>query len=346
MDRQLENARKGRRPLEIVNVGYSYPSDRVDNDEFWRRARFAIEGDKDTLARESRMRHRRWCSPEENTWTMAQKAIACAFDRDVPGEAGTRVTRDEIDVVLVSSCSTIPGVNYPLPDNPVVADLSPLVLREIGRDDAMGIDVKATYCAGFLRCLEIMDGLLENPNYRAGLIVASDQGGRFATAESNRSAFCFVVGDAAGAVVVRKGTREGLVDYVGKHSPSMMDLTSWGADGRSLVVRGTRAQKATMELLVESARLLLRRNGLTPNDVDWLLPMQTHAKAVDTLCDILEWPKSKLLYTGDTTGYSASASIPACFADQVHSGKIRRGDLVLSLAVGAGMNSAGALYRY
>lgn len=345
MDARNRPARAGKRPTEIVNLGYAYPSDRVDNETFFRRAKFTIEGDREALVRESRMRTRYWCGPGENTWTMAQAAIAHAFSSG-PGEARARnVERASIDV-LVSSCSTIPGVNVPNEENPVVADLAPLVLRELGREDAIGIDVKATYCAGFVRCLELMDGLLENPNYRAGLIVATDQGGRFATAESNRSGFCFVVGDAAAAVVLRKGTREGLIDYTGHLDPSKMDLTAWGADGRSLLVRGARAQAATMELLVTNARKLLRRNDLTPNDVDWLLPMQTHAGAIDALCAALEWPKEKVLYFGDVTGYSASASIPACLAEQAHAGKVRRGDRILSLAVGAGMNSGGALFVY
>jgi 3-oxoacyl-[acyl-carrier-protein] synthase-3 len=60
----------------------------------------------------------------------------------------------------------------------------------------------------------------------------------------------------------------------------------------------------------------------------------------------LEWPPEKLLWFGDLTGYSASASIPACLAEHIHNQTIRKGDLVLSLAVGAGLNCAGALYYY
>jgi 3-oxoacyl-[acyl-carrier-protein] synthase-3 len=336
-----KNARGGRRALSIVSTGYAYPMDRVDNDAFFARCEFPIASDRQALIDASRMRSRFWCSEGENTLTMARGAAAMAI-----ANAAGSVNVDEIDVLLVSSCSTIPCVNYPLPENPVVADLAPLLLRDLGRDNALGIDIKATYCAGFLRCLEIMDGLLENPNYRAGLIVASDQGGRFATAETNRSAFCFIVGDAAGAVVVQKGSREGLIDYVGEMRPSLADLTAWGPDGKSLIVRGTRAQSATMEMLVSSAQRLLRRNGLTPNDLAWLLPMQTHASAIDALTAALELPKEKVLWFGDVTGYAASASIPACLGEQVRAGRVRRGDLILSLAVGAGMNSGGTLFRY
>src|SRR5262249_13326588 len=149
-------------------TGYAYPSDKVDNETFFARCRFPITDDRAALVRETRMKSRYWCASGENTWTMAKQAVAMAVS------SGT-VTPDEIDVVVVSSCSTMPMINYPNPENPVVADLAPLVLREIGRDDAVGIDIKATHCAGFFRGLELLDGLLENPNYRTGMFVATDE---------------------------------------------------------------------------------------------------------------------------------------------------------------------------
>jgi 3-oxoacyl-[acyl-carrier-protein] synthase III len=328
------------RVSEIVATGFAYPRMIVDNDAFFARCRFPITDDRAALIDDTRMVRRTWCGPGENTWTMAREAIACAL------AAGT-VAPDEIDLVVVSSCSTIPMVNYPDPENPVVADLAPLVLAELGRDDAVGIDLKAGYCAGFLRGMEVLDTMLENPDYRAGLLVASDQGGRFATAETNRSAFCFLVGDAAGAVVMRKrpaAPRTGLVDTLGATVVSKAALTGWGPDGRSLIVRGARAGSAGLELMLDAGRRLLERNRLTPDDLDWLLPAQTHAGTVAALCDGLQIPRAKLVWSGDVTGYAASASIAATLGARRHDHTLRKGDLVLSLAAGAGMNVAGALY--
>jgi 3-oxoacyl-[acyl-carrier-protein] synthase-3 len=328
------------RVTEIVSTGFAYPHTVVDNDEFFARCRFPITDDRAALIGDTRMIARTWCGPDENTWTMAREAVRRAL-------ASGPVAADEIDLVVVSSCSTIPMVNYPDPANPVVADLAPLVLAELGRDDAVGIDLKAGYCAGFLRGLEVLDAMLENPDYRTGLLVATDEGGRFATAETNRSTFCFIVGDAAGAVVLRKrpaAPRTGIVDYLGSTVVSKVGLTSWGPDGRSLFVRGTRAGAAGLELMLDVGRRLLLRNRLHPRDVDWLLPAQTHVAAVEALCDGLELPRTKLLWSGNLTGYAASASIAATLGARRDDQTLRKGDLVLSLAAGAGMNVAGALY--
>jgi 3-oxoacyl-[acyl-carrier-protein] synthase-3 len=222
------------------------------------------------------------------------------------------------------------------------------VLSELGRDDAVAIDLKASYCAGFLRGLELLDAMLDNPDYRAGLLVASDEGGRFATAETNRSTLCFLVGDAAGAVVMRKraaAPRIGLVDALGATVVSKSELTSWGPDGRSLFVRGARAGAAGLELMLDAGRRLLARNRLAARDIDWLLPAQTHIGILEALCDGLELPRDKLLWSGDVTGYAASASIAATLGARCRDHTVRKGDLVLSVAAGAGMNVAGALYH-
>jgi 3-oxoacyl-[acyl-carrier-protein] synthase-3 len=342
-----ENARAGLAfAAEIVSTGHAYPSDIVDNEAFFSRCRFPIVKDEEarrTLVEGSRMKSRTWCKGGENTWTMAKEAIRVALQ-------GAPIDPREIDVVIVSSCSTIPMVNVPNAANPVDGDLAPLVLREIGRDHALGFDVKAMYCAGALRAMELMDRLLQSPNYRAGLIVATDQGGRAATAESNRSAFCFIVGDSAGALLLKKRAaaprdRVGIVDYMGGMVPTQADLSAWGPDGKSLIVLPGAAPVA-LEYLTECAKRLLARNGLTPADVDWLLPMQTHAMTIEALRAALDWPPEKVIWAGDTTGYAASASIPTAFSAHVHQGKIKKGDLVLSMAVGAGFNWAGALYHY
>lgn len=341
MDGQNSRARFGL-ATEIVASGFAYPSDVVDNEAFFARCRFPITDDREGLARETRMKSRRWCAPGESTWTLAKSAMEMALAQ------GT-VTADEIDLVVVSSCSTIPTIHYPDPENPIMTDLAPRLLKSLGRDDGTGLDLKASYCAGFIRGLQVMDSLLENPNYRAGLLVATDVGGMFATAESNRSPFCFLVGDSAGAVVLRKrapGPRVGLLDYDGLTKASLSDVMGWGRDGQSIFVKGARVQSAGMEMLLATGRRLLARNNLKPSDITWLLPAQTHIATVEALCDGLEIAREKMLWFGDTTGYSASSSIPTCLAAQIANGTIKKGDLVLSLAVGAGMNCAGALYYY
>tara|TARA_R110002096_G_scaffold171490_4_gene344411 strand:+ start:16855 stop:17883 length:1029 start_codon:yes stop_codon:yes gene_type:complete len=325
---------------EIVASGYAYPSERVDNATYLSRCQFDIASDVDALIHETQMKQRTWCTEDENTWTMARTAVQRALKSNP-------ALRDEIDVVLVASGTTMPVLHAPEADNAGVADLAPLVLRELGIDSALGLDLKACYCTGFLRGLQVADGLLANSNYRAALVIATEQGSRFSVAPTNRSKFCFIMSDAAGAVVLRKAPKAentGIVDYMGRTEASKFDWVGIGSDAASTIMRGSRAGEATVAMLTECGSTLLKRNSLTPADVDWLLPIQTHAGIVDMAREALGFPSDKLLWFGGDTGFSGSASIAACLAEQLEKGTIKKGDLVLSIAVGAGMNCGGVLY--
>ncbi|MDF3068829.1 MAG: type beta-ketoacyl synthase-like protein [Polyangiaceae bacterium] len=336
--------RSARRELgyvsELVAATHAYPSDVVDNEEYLRRCRFTLGTEPAALVAETRMAARRWCRPHENTATMTRAAIARL------GEEHPELV-SEIDAVVVTSGTTMPMAHPTDPDNCAFADLSPLVLQQLGRTRALGIDVKACYCTGFLRGLQVADGLLGNANYRSVLVLATEQGSRFSLAETNRSTFCFIVGDAAGAVVLRRAEprpRVGILDYVGYTDVEKLAWVGIGSDAASIIMMGSRAGEATHRMLVECGHRLLSRNGLLPKDVDWLLPIQTHAGLLDSVRGELGFSSEQLLWVGGERGFSGSASIPACLSEQLASGVVNKGQLVLSLAVGAGMNCAGALY--
>ncbi|MFC4943048.1 3-oxoacyl-[acyl-carrier-protein] synthase III C-terminal domain-containing protein [Pseudonocardia sp. GCM10023141] len=336
-------ARQGRTyGLEIVATGYGHPSLVIDNDEFFARAEGDLPADRAALVAETQMTFRRWCAPGETTWTMARDAVNAALAAD-PG------LRDEIDVVLVSSATTISVLHPGDLENPGISDLAPMVLQQIGRNDALGLDLKACGCTGFVRCLEVADALLANPNYRAALLVSTEQGSRMSTAASNRSSFVFISSDAAGAAVVRKRESPpaghfGIVDYVNLVDADKRDWVGLGPDGQAMIMKGSRAGAAVLDLLLQVGRTIMGRNGLQPADVTWLLPIQTHAGVVEAARAGLGWPREKVLWFGGEGGFSGSASIPVCLAEQLERGVVKRGDTVLAISAGAGISAGAALF--
>ena len=214
--------------VTIAATGHAYPSLVVDNQAYVRRCEFSLATDPAGLAAEMRLVSRRWCAEGETTWTMAREAARRAIAK-VPD------LKDAIDLVLVASGTTMPVLHPAELASPGMADLSPLLIEDLGLEGALGLDVKACYCTGFLRCLEIADGLLADPNRRAALIVATEQGSRLATAATNRSSFCFLMADAAGAAVLRKGepsASSGLIDYVNFTEADKRSWIAVGDDGR------------------------------------------------------------------------------------------------------------------
>jgi len=325
----------------IVATGHAYPSLRVDNAEYLRRCEYEVRYDPEAVARESGISARLWCAPGETTLTLARTAVKRALAKD-PALAA------EIGAVIVASGTTMPVLHPADPERPGVADLAPLLAGDLGDGERLAFDVKACYCTGFLRGLQLASALLgDGSDRRAALVVATEQGSRLATAASNRSSFCFLMSDAAGAAVVAlrpPEARSGIVTQIGWSEGDKADWITVADDGRSMRVAGERAAKVTVERLVTVARRVLARARLGPGDVNWLLPVQTHGGVIAAIAGALEWPRERLLYSGGETGFSGSASIPACLSAEIERGRVRAGDLVLSIAVGAGLSVAGALF--
>ncbi|HMA91195.1 MAG TPA: 3-oxoacyl-[acyl-carrier-protein] synthase III C-terminal domain-containing protein [Polyangiaceae bacterium] len=326
---------------ELVAFASAYPQRVVTNDEYLQHVEFTPTDGWAQISRESGFTERRWCNEQENCATLMLAAIEQLRDA-YPEQV------NQVDAVVVASGTTVPVVLPISTANVAAADLAPLALRHLHAKHALGLDLKACYCTGFLRGLEVADGLLASPHRRAVLVIAVEQGSKLAVARSNRSSFCFMVGDAAGAVIVRKASSNsgrGLIDHYGYTAPEYLDLVGIGEDARSLIMRGSKAAEASHQLFVECGQALLSRNKLKPSDISWLLPLQTHRNLVARVAAALQWPEDRIIWDASALGFSGSASIPACLADQVKRGAVRTGDSVLALAVGAGLNCAGALFR-
>ncbi len=340
---KLENARAGAGyDVEIVASGHAYPSEHIDNDTYFERCRWPDRSARAALEAETGVRGRWWCREDELAFDLSRRAVTAAL------EANPALVED-IDVVLVTSSTTSAVLRPAEARDPGNADLAPLVAHALGRKRILALDLKACNCTGFVRALQVMDGLLANPAYRGGLIVSVERTSSFCTAPNNRSSFTFIFGDAAGAVVVRKrpGRQSlGLVDYVGFVDTDRREYLRFEPDGLHMASRGNALKEAAIELLTECGRDLLDRNRLKPSDVDWLLPIQTSLGVIEPVRAGLGFGREQLLWFGDTTGFSGSASIPACLAEQIGLGRIRKGHRILSVAVGAGLNAAGALYHY
>ncbi len=325
----------------VAASGYAYPSQLVDNEEYVRRCQFSPKSGWQELFDSSRIKTRRWCAPEETTRTLAEAAVDDLFAR-------SEESPNDVDVIVVASGTTMTMAHPSDPENRAYADLSPLLAKRLRRTRALCLDIKACYCTGFVRGMQVVDGLLSNPNYRTALLVAVEQGSRFATAASNRTAFCGIAADAAGAFLFRRSSGSdgnGVIDYCGYTDVDKLSWVGIGDNADSIIMHGSRAAEATQEMLIECGRLLLQRNGLGPEHVDWFIPIQTHGGLLDSVADALQIPSQKTLWFGDEHGFSGSASIPSCFAEQRRAGVIGPGQLILSVAVGAGMNCGGALYR-
>ncbi|HCB37839.1 MAG TPA: 3-oxoacyl-ACP synthase, partial [Acidimicrobiaceae bacterium] len=153
-------------------------------------------------------------------------------------------------------------------------------------------------------------------------------------------------GDGAGAVVVERSDQG--TDLLGWHlaSDGSMEESLYCDFGGTMYMAGQTVFKKAVLVMEESARQSMKQAGLTPDDIDLVVPHQANVRIVETACKRLGIPMEKTSMVIDRTGNTSSASIPLALEQAVSDGRVSAGDKVLLVGFGAGMTSASALLRW
>jgi 3-oxoacyl-[acyl-carrier-protein] synthase-3 len=109
---------------------------------------------------------------------------------------------------------------------------------------------------------------------------------------------------------------------------------------------GGQVFKYAVRKMEECSRELLRRNGLSGDDVALLIPHQANQRIITASAERLGIPLEKVVINIDRFGNTTAATIPLATRDAIQQGRLHKGDLVLFAAVGAGYTVGTALWRW
>lgn len=224
-----------------------------------------------------------------------------------------------------------------------VPDFAPRVQHALGARRAFAFDVGCA-CAGFLYGLSLAHGYLQNPRFRRGLVLASDTSTRRLKPGSRAN---LVFGDAAAAMVVERDAGRGsrLIDYELRTDGAYSGIMDVGPDGYlNPKIKQRELNDLAGRSLAAVSRSLLERNGLGLADVDWLLPHSGTAGVQAMLAEHLGASPERTLNNLADVGNVTTASIPVALDHFVSAGTLKRGDRILSAAVGLGWQSCAVLY--
>jgi len=263
---------------------------------------------------------------DEDVLFMAVRAAERALDR-------ADVSAAELDFLILANWS----------ERRYVPDFAPRIQHALGATHAFAFDVGCA-CAGFLYSLTLAHGYLQNPRFRRGLVVTSDRSTRRLRPKSRAT---LVFGDAAAAMVVERDARRGsrLIDYELRTDGAYNGIMEVDGDGYlNPKIKQRELNQLAGRSLASVSRTLLERNGLTLDDVDWLLPHSGTAGVQAMLAEHLGAPPERTLNNLADVGNVTSASIPISLDHFIEDGKVRPGDRVLSAAVGLGWQYCAVLY--
>lgn len=313
-------------PQEVLDNKYF--ADYLDTTEEWIRTRTGIL-------------ERRRAAADETTSTMAARAARSALEN-----AG--VSANELGVII---CATATG------DCPFPATAA-FIQRELGADGVAAFDISAA-CAGFLHGTCVAAGLMTAKACKYALVVGAETLTRFVDPEDRGTVVLF--GDAAGAAVLGPSTNpQQSILYCDMGCKGSGAELIWVPAGGSRLpasemtvaerlhfmrMKGREVYKFAVTKIQELIDNALKETGLKPDNLKLVIPHQSNRRIIESARERLGLPPEKVAVNIDRYGNTSAASVIISLDEALRDGTLQRGDIVLMVAIGAGLTWSTAVVR-
>ena len=256
---------------------------------------------------------------------------------------------DEVEVIIVGTVT--PDMMFP--------STACLVQDKIGAKGAWGFDVSAG-CSGFVFALQAGAKLVESGAHKKVLVIGGDANSRIVNYKDRTT--CIIFGDGAGAVLLEPAEEGeiGLIDFVheidGSGGPAL-NLAGGGslhpasaetlASGMHFIHQdGQTVYKFAVRKMAEATTRVLERNGIEGKDLGSFIPHQANKRIITATADRLGMDPERVIINIEKYGNTSAGTIPLAMGTAVEEGKLKKGDLVLLAAAGAGFTVGAALLRW
>jgi 3-oxoacyl-[acyl-carrier-protein] synthase-3 len=278
---------------------------------------------------------------------VATSDLAAEAAREAIARAGLRP--EDIDFIVVGT--TTPDMLFP--------STACLLQAKIGAVNAWGYDLFAA-CSGFTYALTTASQFVSSGASKHALVVGADV--MSSIIDYTDRATCVIFGDGAGAAVVEASDDPdiGIIDfenYVDGTGGPALCMPAGGslrpASIETVTQRlhyvkqdGQTVFRFAVRNTEEACRRILRRNGYQPSEIDLLVSHQANRRIIQSAAEKLELPLEKVIINIENFGNTTAATIPLALNDAICGNRVKRGDLVLLVSVGAGFTVGSVLLRW
>ncbi|APE43744.1 3-oxoacyl-ACP synthase [Sulfitobacter alexandrii] len=317
----------------VIGCGHYLPSRVVENAEF----EATLDTNDEWIRSRSGIERRHFAAEGETTSQMATAAAQTAL-----ADAGMAV--DDVDAIIVATST--PDLTFP--------SAATMVQAQLGMTRGFAFDVQAV-CAGFVFALANANALIVSGQARRVLVIGSETFSRIMD-WTDRST-CVLFGDGAGAVLLEAQEGEGTAEDRGILSTDLnsdgrhRDLlyvdggTSTGSIGH-LRMQGNQVFRHAVGKLAATATTAMERAGVSAQDIDWVVPHQANIRIIQGTANKLDLPMSQVVVTVQDHGNTSAASIPLALSVGRERGQIKRGDLLVTEAIGGGLAWGAVVLRW
>ncbi len=321
----------------IVGTGMAVPARILTNADLAR----MVDTNDEWIVSRTGIHERHVVADGQATSDLGAEAAAAAL-------AHAGVAADEVDLVILATLS--PDMLCP--------STACLVQHKIGAKRAAALDIAAA-CSGFVYGLSLARGAIASGEAETVLLIGAEVTSRFVDWKDR--ATCVLFGDAAGAALLRPsaggrgvlatvlgadGGGASLIEVSGGGSRHPASAESIAAGRHFLKLKGPDVFKAGVRSMSQAVTDVLAKCGLAQEDVALLIPHQANRRIIDAVADSLKFPKERMFVNLDKYGNTSAATIPVALHEAVGQGRVKRGDLIVTVAFGGGLTWGAAAIRW
>ncbi len=328
MDKQINGQPHSYRTV-IAGYGSFAPAKTLTNEELAK----MVDTSDEWITTRTGIKVRHITTDNESTAFLATEAARKAL-----AEANLDVR--EVELIIVATIT--PEMVFP--------STASFVQRSLGAKKAWVFDLAAA-CSGFVYGLSIVQQFIKSGQLKNALVIGAETLTKITDWTDRRS--CILFGDGAGAVVLERSSdgRKGIL-YSTMHSDGdrweALNCQAYGSrypvnrqldDPKKIYmqINGREVYQQAIRRIVETVNSCLDKCNLTIDDIAMVISHQMNARIIESAAKRLNLPAEKVFVNINEYGNTSAASVPIAFDECVREGKIKRGDIVVLVAFGAGL---------
>jgi len=255
---------------------------------------------------------------------------------------------DPLEVELVICATVTPDMLFP--------DTANLIAHATGMKNAFCFDISAA-CSGFLYALATGAKFIEAGTHKKVIVIGADK--MSSIVDYTDRTTCVIFGDGGGAVLLEPSKDEnGIIDSVLKSDGSGQEFLYMKAGGSRnpasletvknrehfIFQNGKPVFKAAVTGMASTVTEVMQRNGLSKEDIAWLVPHQANMRIIETLAGMMDFPLEKVMVNIQKYGNTTAGTLPLCLWDWEK--KLKKGDRLILTAFGGGFTWGATYLRW
>lgn len=322
----------------IAGTGFDVPEKILTNEDLEK----ILDTSDEWITERTGMKERRIARPDEAASDFVVRAAVKAL-------AGAEVTPEEIELIIVA---TVTG-DMPFPSTACI------VQDRLGARNAAAMDLSAG-CSGFIYALATARQFIATGTYRTILVVGVEVLSKI-TDWADRST-AVLLADGAGAAVLKADERPGqgiITTYLAADGAHGIDLYMPAGGSRIpasiesvqkrlhyLKMNGSAIFKVAVRSMADVVKRLLAQAQLRADDIKLIIPHQANLRIIEAMAKLINFPLDRVFVNIQKYANTSSASTIIALDEARKEGRIKKGDLVIMVAFGAGLTWGGVLLRF